>query len=53
MNKQEIIKIIGKKRWTEFLKWMTGQTVGINKDGSENYYAWDVQRFIDGKEVID
>lgn len=29
----------------QFLEWMKGQTVGINSDGTTNYYVWDVERF--------
>ena len=53
MNKQEVIKLIGRNRWKEFEKWMTGQTCGLNKDGTLDYYTWDIERFIDGKPVID
>ena len=46
MNKKEVINKIGKKKWKEFLKFMTGQTIGINKDGSYDYYACDVENFL-------
>ena len=46
MNKEEIIKKIGKKRWKEFLKFMRGQTTGIYPDGSPDYYAHDVENFL-------
>src|SRR5438132_7237500 len=29
-----------------FLQWMGGQTVGMNPDGSTDYYEDDVERFI-------
>ena len=35
--------------YEEFLEWMTGQTVGINKDGSTEFYDWDVKRFWNSK----
>jgi hypothetical protein len=53
MKKEEVIKLIGKERWKEFLKWMYGQTIGINADGTLNFYKTDVDRFIDGREVVD
>ena len=53
MNKNQVIKLIGKSRWKEFGKWMGGQTVGIGKDGKIDYYDDDVYRFLEGKEVID
>lgn len=33
----------------EFEEWMFGQTVGLNKDGTINYYDHDVRRFIELK----
>jgi len=33
-------------KWSVFLKWIDGQTMGINKDGSTNFYDRDVERFI-------
>lgn len=45
MNKKEVIELIGKENWKDFLKFMKGQTVGVNPDGSTNYYAFDVDRF--------
>ena len=48
MNKEEVIKLIGKEKWNDFIKWMRGQTHGINPDGSDDYYKWDVERFQDG-----
>ena len=53
MNKKEVIKLIGKENWKDFLKCMAGQTVGINKDGSDNYYKQDVDRFINKSSVWD
>lgn len=35
--------------WDEFLEWLEGQTVGINSDGSIEYYDYDVKRFWDSK----
>jgi hypothetical protein len=46
MHKEEVIKKIGKHRWKSFLKFMAGQTIGIYPDGSDNYYAWDVETFL-------
>jgi hypothetical protein len=33
-------------KWSVFSKWMCGQTVGLNKDGTIDYYEYDVERFI-------
>jgi len=33
-------------KWSVFIKWMRGQTVGLNKDDTVNYYEYDVKRFI-------
>ena len=49
MNKQEVINKIGKKNWKEFLKFMTGQTVGFYPDGTTNYYTCDVENFMHKK----
>ena len=35
--------------WEDFIKWMHGQTMGLNKDGTPDYYEWDVKRFINLK----
>jgi len=29
-----------------FWEWMRGQTCGLNEDGTENIYEYDVNRFI-------
>ncbi|MBU1930846.1 hypothetical protein KJ972_05070 [Candidatus Micrarchaeota archaeon] len=50
MNKKQVIEIIGIKRWKEFEEFMKGQTVGINKDGSINYYELDIENFQRKKE---
>jgi hypothetical protein len=31
--------------FNKFLEWMTGQTVGVNEDGSDDYYDYDVERY--------
>ena len=46
MKKDEVIKRIGKGHWKKFLAFMTGQTVGINPDGSFDYYKCDVENFL-------
>lgn len=46
MNAKEVKKLVGTKGWAEFSKWMRGQTVGVNKDGSYDYYSYDVERFM-------
>lgn len=37
----------------EFMEWMKGQTVGLNDDGSLNYYRYDVERWIRFKKGED
>jgi len=46
MTKKQVIKILGKNNWNEFLKWMRGQTIGVNPDGSFDYYEHDVKAFV-------
>ena len=46
MKKQEVLKAIGKNKWKEFIKYMDGQTLGINPDGSTDYYDHDVKKFL-------
>ena len=46
MNKNEVLKKIGKSKWKEFEDFMKGQTVGINPDGSTDYYDCDVENFL-------
>ena len=41
MNEEDVKDYL----FSVFLYWMTGQTVGINADGSEDYYDSDVERF--------
>ena len=47
MTKKEVKKLLkeNKLKWSDFSKWMNGQTVGM-KDGEIDYYDWDVQRYI-------
>jgi NOL1/NOP2/fmu family ribosome biogenesis protein len=45
MNEAEVKAKIGEHNWTQFCQWMRGQTIGINKDGSTDYYLSDVDRF--------
>ena len=37
--------------WEKFVDWMRGQTVGMYEDGSTNWYAWDVVRYVRGKKM--
>lgn len=46
MNKKEVIKEIGGENWKMFETWMRGQTVGVSKDGKEDYYTHDVEKFM-------
>ena len=45
MNEQEVIEYIGEDNFAGFIEFMYGQTVGLNKDGSTNYYKSDVERY--------
>lgn len=51
MSTDEVAKLMKKNGITmkEFDEWMFGQTVGINEDGTINYYEHDVMRFIELK----
>jgi len=55
MNEQEVKKLLKEHKltWKEFNEWLKGQTVGVNTDGSTDYYSWDVERFIEKKPVED
>ena len=46
MNKKQVIAKIGKGRWEEFEEFMYGQTMGLNKSGSLDYYKNDVENFL-------
>jgi NOL1/NOP2/fmu family ribosome biogenesis protein len=48
MTTQEVTTLIESHGLTfeQFVEWMFGQTVGMNEDGSTNWYDDDVQRFI-------
>lgn len=48
MKEKEVKKRIKEAggSWKVFLKWMSGQTVGIYDNGETNYYDHDVKRFI-------
>ncbi len=46
MKEIEVRTIVGEEHWDEFLKWMRGQTVGLNEDGSTEFYPWDVMKFV-------
>ncbi len=50
MTIQEVTTIIGKDRLKEFYRFMCGQTVSINKDGSTDYFKQDVDNFMRKKE---
>ena len=46
MNKEQVVEKIGKARWKEFLRFMKGQTAGINKGGTIDYCDCDVENFL-------
>lgn len=40
-------KLLAPERWSHFLDWMRGQTVGVNElDNTPVYYTYDVERYI-------
>lgn len=41
MNEEEVKQYL----FDKFLEWLTGQTVGLNEDGSIDYYEYDVERY--------
>ena len=41
MNEEQVKQYL----FEQFEEWMTGQTVGVNPDGSTVYYDYDVERF--------
>ena len=45
VDEQEVLSVIGNRRWSTILEFMRGQTVGLNKDGSTNDYDQDVWNF--------
>lgn len=44
---------INHRKWSDFCKYMRGQTVGIDSKGKINYYEWDVDRFINNLPPLD
>jgi len=55
MTEKEVKKLLkeNKRTWEEFMDFMIGQTMGLEEDGSSNYYECDVDRFIKRLKVID
>jgi len=51
MKEKEVKKLLRKNKlkWKDFCEWMGGQTIGMNEDGSIDYYDWDVKRYIELK----
>ena len=46
MRKEEVIEKIGEENWKAFAEFMFGQTMGINPDGSTDFYECDVENFL-------
>jgi hypothetical protein len=46
MTEQQVKKKIGNKNWEKFCEWMTGQTIGLNEDGTTDFYECDVEAFM-------
>lgn len=55
MTKQEVKQLCIKhgKSWAGFLAFMNGKTIGINEDGTEDFYKLDVGLFlgVDSKDL--
>lgn len=51
MKEIEVRTIVGEEHWDEFLEWMEGQTMGLNEDGSTEFYPWDVRQFVRNKDI--
>ena len=47
MKEQEVKEYLKERgySWAKFKKWMYGQTTGLNKDGTLDYYEYDVRRY--------
>lgn len=47
MRREEVERLLSSYGYSfdEFEVFMNGQTVGINEDGSTNFYVWDVEKF--------
>jgi len=45
---EQLKVILGKRKYKEFMKWMTGQTVRI-----DGVYKWDLERWLKGLPCID
>lgn len=43
---KEMQKVLGKRRYKEFAKFMFGQTCPIDSDNKLAYYPWDVENFL-------
>jgi len=56
LSKEDVLKVIDKKNWKEFEKWMFGQAGPILSDDTCGYYSWDVQKYkryyIDGETPL-
>jgi hypothetical protein len=37
----------------DFLHWMRGQTCAVSDDGEAVFYPWDVDRWNEGRPIID
>lgn len=51
MTTKQIKSLLKKNnlKWSLFLKWMNGQTVGLDENGDTDWYETDVERFIEGR----
>jgi hypothetical protein len=56
LYKEDVLKIIGKKNWKQFSKWMIGQGAPIMSNGQKGYFRHDVDKFkkhyIDGIPLL-
>jgi len=44
-SKEEVISVIGERRWSDFEDYMLGQTVQIDEAGLDMYFPTDVGRY--------
>ena len=51
MKERELKAMLGPQRWKEFLKFMRGQTVALDKDGNSDYYAHDIEKFLTHRDM--
>lgn len=46
MTEAQVKEKIGENNWEKFMEFMHGQTTGVNRDGSADFYECDVDMFL-------